>query len=69
MPGMGGHKCLQELLKYDPGVKVVIATGYSPYSQQAEAAAAGAAGYIAKPFRRENLLRVVRAVLDGQRQK
>ncbi|MCA1989167.1 MAG: response regulator [Desulfarculus sp.] len=45
MPGMGGHKCLQELLKYDPGVKVVIATGYSPYSQQAEAAAAGAAGW------------------------
>jgi len=27
MPGMGGHRCLQELLRMNPAVKVIIASG------------------------------------------
>lgn len=62
MPGMGGHKCLQEILALDPGARVIIASGYSPHSHLAS----GAAAYIAKPFHRGELLQTVRAVLDGQ---
>ena len=33
MPGMGGHKCLQELLKLNPQTKVIIVSGYSVNGQ------------------------------------
>jgi PAS domain S-box-containing protein len=64
MPGMGGHKCIQELLALSPGIKVLIASGYSATGKVADTLKQGAAGYIAKPFRRVDLLQSVRQVLD-----
>ena len=29
MPGMGGYRCLQELLRVDPDVRILLASGYS----------------------------------------
>lgn len=29
LPGMGGHRCVQELLKIDSNAKIIIASGYS----------------------------------------
>ncbi|MBI4798063.1 MAG: PAS domain S-box protein [Desulfarculus sp.] len=66
MPGMGGHKALRALLEIDPQVKVVIASGYWAEGQVKEALESGAAGYVAKPFRRAELLGTVRAILDGK---
>jgi PAS domain S-box-containing protein len=65
MPGMGGHKCIKELLALNPGVKVLIASGYSATGKVADTIKQGAAGYIAKPFRRIDLLHTVRKVMDG----
>ena len=64
MPGMGGHKCLKELLKINPRAKVIIASGYSLNGQLTDIMASGAAGFVAKPFTRAALLRKVREVLD-----
>lgn len=66
MPGMGGHKCLKELLTLDPKSKVVIASGYSANGQAKVALESGAAGYVAKPFRLNDLLMSVRDVLDSK---
>jgi PAS domain S-box-containing protein len=66
MPGMGGHKCLKEMLALRPEAKVVIASGYSANGQVKASLEAGAAGYVAKPFRRADLLATVRSVLDGK---
>jgi len=65
MPGMGGRKCLEEILRIDPHVKALIASGYSANGQLKDILKAGAAGYIAKPFGRANLLGKIRSVLDG----
>jgi two-component system cell cycle sensor histidine kinase/response regulator CckA len=65
MPGMGGHRCLKELLDIEPGLKVLIASGYSAEANVKDLLRDGAAGYIAKPFRRADLLSTVRSVLDG----
>ena len=65
MPGMGGHKCLQELLKINPKVKVVISSGYSRNGQLKDTLASGAAGNIPKPFSKSEMLKTVREVLDG----
>jgi two-component system cell cycle sensor histidine kinase/response regulator CckA len=64
MPGMGGHQCLRELLQIDPQVKVIIATGYSVDGQVKKTLKAGAAGYVGKPYKLNDLLNAVRAVLD-----
>ena len=64
MPGMGGQRCLQEMLALDPRARVVIASGYAADMQVRQSLEAGAAGYVAKPFRRADLLGAVRRVLD-----
>ncbi|PTN34339.1 PAS domain-containing sensor histidine kinase [Desulfonatronum sp. SC1] len=63
MPGMGGHRCLQELLRIDPRVKVVIASGYSAEGQGRQSLSAGAKGFIGKPYQLRDLEAVIREVL------
>lgn len=63
MPGMGGHKCLMELLKLNPEVKVVIASGYSMEKKSIES---GANGFVGKPYQLTDLLNTVRTVLDKE---
>ena len=65
MPGMGGHKCLQELIRIDPKAKVLIASGYSVNGQVSKSLEEGAAGYVGKPYRLSDLLDTIRTVLDG----
>ncbi|MBF0528403.1 MAG: response regulator [Deltaproteobacteria bacterium] len=64
MPGMGGHKCLREILKVNPAAKVVIASGYSVNGQLKKTLDAGAVGFIGKPYQMADLLNKVRKVLD-----
>ena len=64
MPGMGGHKCLQELLKIDPEVKVIIASGYPSIGKVKETLESGAAGFIGKPYNLKDMLKKVREFLD-----
>ena len=66
MPGMGGKRCLEELLELDPGVRVIIASGYAEKSRAQELMTLGALGFLAKPYRLEELLLEVRRVLDHQ---
>ncbi len=67
MPEMGGTQCLEGLLRLDPSVKVVIASGYSAYGTTRDALASGARGFVSKPFDISQVLEVVRAVLDEER--
>ncbi len=64
MPEMGGTECLKELLKIDPQVKVLVASGYSADASVKETIQMGAKGFVTKPFRVKELLRDVRKVLD-----
>jgi FixJ family two-component response regulator len=64
MPGMGGHQCLRELLQMDPGLPVLISSGYSAAGLTDTPANAGAAGFIAKPYHLTDLITEVRRVLD-----
>ncbi len=64
MPGMGGYKCLQELLRLDPQIKVVITSGYAANGQGKDTLASGAKGFIGKPYQLKELAAMVRWVLD-----
>jgi PAS domain S-box-containing protein len=64
MPEMGGTECLKKLIKIDPQVKVLVASGYSVDASGKEAIQVGAKGFVTKPFRVNEILRDVRRVLD-----
>ena len=64
MPGMGGAQCLQKLLEMNPQAKVVIASGYSAKGETERAAKSGAKAFINKPYNAQQMLKVVREVLD-----
>jgi len=63
MPGIGGYKCLQKLLKINPEIKVIMASGYTD-SNKVEALEYGAAGFICKPYRLTDMLDTLRKLLD-----
>jgi PAS domain S-box-containing protein len=65
MPEMGGKQCLEELLKINPQLKVLIASGLSNDLSTTESGKRGARGFISKPFRVKELLQRVRKVLDS----
>ena len=64
MPEMGGKECLRELLKIEPELKVVVASGFSSDTSVDESAEWGAKAFVSKPFKIEELLRQVRRILD-----
>jgi PAS domain S-box-containing protein len=64
MPGMGGKRCLGELLKVNPEARVAIASGYSPDGPTREILKNGAKGFVSKPYDIGQMLNVVRKVLD-----
>jgi PAS domain S-box-containing protein len=64
MAGMGGKKCLAELLNIDPGIKVIIASGYGSWDIIKNPEKYGAAAFLSKPYRLDTLLMTVRDVLD-----
>jgi PAS domain S-box-containing protein len=66
MPGMGGHRCLREILSLHPRAKVVIASGYTADAQAHDALEAGASAFVAKPYKRSDLLATIRGTLDGK---
>ena len=66
MPGIGGQKCLKEILKINPVQKVIIASGYSVNGSTNGVLQLGARGYVKKPYEIKQMLSVVREVLDQE---
>ena len=64
MPGMGGRKCLEELIRINPQTKVLIASGYSAKTRTKGMIEAGAKGFISKPYEMSQMLNLVREILD-----
>jgi PAS domain S-box-containing protein len=65
MPGMGGRQCLKELARLYPGLGIIIASGYLADSSEEEMKKQGAAGFIGKPYKVDDLLTFVRRILDS----
>jgi signal transduction histidine kinase/CheY-like chemotaxis protein/ABC-type phosphate/phosphonate transport system substrate-binding protein len=59
MPGMSGHVCLQRLLEMDMNARVLVASGYSDKGMEQTVLSQGAAGFLAKPFKLDILLKKV----------
>ena len=64
MPTMNGIQLLHQI-KQRSQVPVVLMTGFSELCDAAEAHAMGAAGFLAKPFRRDEMTGLIRSLLPG----
>ena len=65
MPEMGGAECLPELIRINPDLKTLIASGFSTNGAVSDILQSGARGFVKKPFNLNEMLHTVRKVLDG----
>ncbi|MBI5576553.1 MAG: PAS domain S-box protein [Deltaproteobacteria bacterium] len=59
MPNLGGRDCFREIKAINPGVRAILSTGFSLDGAVQEIIDEGISGFIQKPYRLEQLSRVV----------
>ncbi|MGD8970629.1 MAG: ATP-binding protein [Desulfobacterales bacterium] len=64
MPGMGGEKCLAEMVRLKRDIKLILTSGHPPDGNLCETIAAAGCEFIGKPYPLDALLRKVRDVLN-----
>jgi len=69
MPGVDGMEILALVKKLFPDTEVVMITGYATVNSALEAMKAGAYHYVAKPYKLDEVRRVVREALEKRRLK
>ncbi len=67
MPVMGGLELMEQVRQIDPGIIMVVITGFATVETAVEAMKHGAYDYIPKPFNPEQLLAVLNRGLDKRR--
>lgn len=67
MPGIGGLKTLEALLKIDPEVVIIMITAYATFETAVSAWQKGAFSCIRKPFENEHILKTVAAAVSRRR--
>ncbi len=69
MPGMDGQTFLEQALEIDPGVHVILMTGYYSIDSAVEAIKHGAYDYLAKPLDRARLKKTLDEISDTYNQR
>ncbi len=64
MPNMDGEETYRELRAVDPDVRVLLSSGYNEQDAINRFAGKRLAGFIQKPYRAEELIQAVRAVIE-----
>ena len=64
MPGLSGERVLRAIRSFKPDLPVIIASGYASVESQTAWYAAGAQGFVAKPYRVQDVAIKLREVLD-----
>jgi DNA-binding response OmpR family regulator len=67
MPGMDGMALIPILKREHPGIKIIMITAFSTVDNAVTAMKSGADDYLAKPFKRDDLLVAVKRSLEVSR--
>ncbi|HEY6000124.1 MAG TPA: ATP-binding protein [bacterium] len=65
MPRMGGEEAFNEMHRIDPGVPVLLMSGFDEQESVARLEGRGLAGFVRKPYRLQTLLERLREVLPA----
>ncbi len=63
MPGMGGEEAFRQLKEIDPSARILLSSGYAMEGRPRSLLAAGAAGFLQKPYRLGDLGAALRRVI------
>src|SRR5215203_1495083 len=66
MPGLNGIEATRRIVKADPGIGVVVVTMFEEDDSVFSAMRAGARGYVLKEADADEMIRVIRAVAEGE---
>lgn len=69
LPGIGGHKVLELLLKLDPGAFIVMVTANNYPEDVTKALKNGAKGFIAKPFNKQKITQTMELYWSERKKK
>ena len=64
MPGMGGIEAVREIIRIEPGARVLMCSAMGQQSLVLDAIGAGAKDFIVKPFQPSRVLEAVQRVLS-----
>ena len=64
MPGMDGEQCLDAIMEFNPGARIIVCSGLINEEKPARLLKAGAKAHLQKPVDRNTFLKTVREVLD-----
>ena len=64
MHGMGGLQVIKEVKNIDPGIDVIVMTGYASVNSAVESMKAGAVDYITKPLNTDQIRLVVKKNIE-----
>ena len=64
MPEMGGGETYDKLKEINPGIKVLLSSGYSIDGEATKILERGCNGFIQKPFNMTDLSKKIREILD-----
>lgn len=67
MPGMTGDRLAEKILEIAPDTPIILCTGYSSKIDRERARKIGIRTYVEKPFDKQRIARLVRQVIDGNR--
>ncbi len=65
LPRLGGWEMFQQMREIDPGVKVILASGYFDPNLKMDLLKAGAKDFMQKPYVPDTILRRIREVIDA----
>jgi len=69
MPGVKGMELLQKILEFDPGIDVILMTGYYSTESAIEAIQKGASDYLPKPLPTEKLQQRISQIAEEARRR
>ena len=67
MPHQGGHTTFYKLKELDPGVCVLLSSGFVSHNEVDDLLANGAAGFLPKPHRIATMAAEIRRILDERK--
>ena len=65
MPHMDGEQCFRELRQLDPGVKVIMSSGFNEHEVSQKFAGKGMAGFVQKPYKLSELKAIISTIAKG----
>jgi len=69
MPGVQGMELLEKIVEFDPGIDVILMTGYYSTESAVEAIQKGAADYFPKPFSPEKLRQRIALIVEEAKRR